>query len=112
VDVAYLETMKDSKRWMELYQDLVEQDHGARRVIRSQGSCMERGGTTRHSLPDPAETLRRLALLLMACTQRRRSPIQVKKVPAKMPAAKTVPIACNGLCLTVCFASSIASSAA
>src|SRR5713101_6912387 len=73
---------------------------------------VERGGTTRHSPPGPAETLRRLAMLLLAYTQRRRSPIQVKKVPAKMPAAKTVPIACNGLCLTVCFASSIASSAA
>ena len=83
-----------------------------RQPFRSQVFCMERGGQLGHSLPDPSETLRRLAMLLLACTQRRRNPIQVKKVPAKMPAAKTVPIACNGLCLTVCFASSIASSAA
>ncbi len=48
----------------------------------------------------------------LARTQRRRNPIKVKKVPAKTPAAKTAPIACIGLCLTVCFASSIASSAA
>ena len=27
-------------------------------MIRSEGSCMERGGTTRHCPPDPAETLR------------------------------------------------------
>ena len=70
------------------------------------------GGQLGRSLPDPSETLRRPAMLLSACTQRRRNPTQAKKVPAKMPAAKTVPIACNGLCLTVCFASSIASSAA
>ena len=48
----------------------------------------------------------------LAGPQRRRDPIQVKKVPAKTPAANTVPIACNGLCLTMCSASSIASSAA
>ena len=61
--------------------------------------------------PNQSRPERRPACFL-ARTQRRRNPIQVKKVPAKTPTAKTVPIACIGLCLTVCFASSIASSAA
>jgi len=48
----------------------------------------------------------------LARTQRRRNPIQVNRPPAKTPAAKTMPIDCIGFCLTVCFASSITSSAA
>jgi hypothetical protein len=48
----------------------------------------------------------------VAWTQQRRNPIQARKPPAKTPAAKAMPIACNGLCLTACCASSIASSAA
>src|SRR5712692_9252055 len=83
-----------------------------RALFRSQVFCLERGGTDRTqsstSLRDPETACNAFS----ACTQRRRNPIQVKKVPAKTPAAKTVPIACNGLYLTVCFASSIASSAA
>src|SRR6266852_8729909 len=71
------------------------------------------GGTTRtqssRSLRDPETACNAFVGLHSTTTESDPG----KKGPCQdAPAAKTVPIACNGLCLTVCFASSIASSAA